>query len=163
MNSKRKRISIYTRDDVTVVDLGEMEIWDGADLALLRETLTQLTDIKKQKSIGVELSFVKYIPSGFFGMLYDLHEKGIGIQVYHPQPNVARMLWFRQFFTEAEPGTYLLGSEPKFELTPPLPGYRSTSIWETETNGAPINGNNGYERMTHPARVSEPSSAMRNL
>ena len=111
MASKRDRMSVYERDGVTVLDFGTMEIWDGADLALLRETLTRLVDHEKCKSIGVELSSVKYIPSGFFGMLYDLYEKGIAVTLYSPQPNVASMLWFKQFCQHAEDGRYLLKSD----------------------------------------------------
>ncbi len=111
MASKRDRMSVYEREGVTVLDFGTMEIWDGADLALLRETLTRLVDKEKCKSIGVELSSVKYIPSGFFGMLYDLYEKGIGVTLYSPQPNVASMLWFKQFCQHTEDGRYLLKSD----------------------------------------------------
>lgn len=111
MASKRDRMSVYEREGVTVLDFGTMEIWDGADLALLRETLTRLVDKEKCKSIGVELSSVKYIPSGFFGMLYDLYEKGIGVTLYSPQPNVASMLWFKQFCQHTEDGCYLLKSD----------------------------------------------------
>ncbi len=111
MASKRDRMSVYVREGVTVLDFGTMEIWDGADLALLRETLTHLVDLEKCKSIGVELTSVKYIPSGFFGMLYDLYEKGISVTLYSPQPNVARMLWFKQFCVHTEDGRYLLKSD----------------------------------------------------
>ena len=44
------------------------------------------------------MTFVKYIPSGFFGMLFDWHETGVKIRLYTPQPNVRRMLWFDRFF-----------------------------------------------------------------
>ncbi|HAH48682.1 MAG TPA: hypothetical protein DCM07_28355 [Planctomycetaceae bacterium] len=111
MASKRDRMSVYEREGVTVLDFGTMEIWDGADLALLRETLTRLVDQEGCKSIGVELSSVKYIPSGFFGMLYDLYEKGIAVTLYSPQPNVASMLWFKQFCIHTEDGRYLLKSD----------------------------------------------------
>tara|TARA_R110002095_G_scaffold35763_3_gene33594 strand:+ start:11014 stop:11544 length:531 start_codon:yes stop_codon:yes gene_type:complete len=111
MASKRDRMSVYVREGVTVLDFGTMEIWDGADLALLRETLTRLIEKEKCKSVGVELTFVKYIPSGFFGMLYDLYEKGIAVTLYSPQPNVASMLWFKQFCLHTEDGRYLLKSD----------------------------------------------------
>lgn len=115
MASKRDRMSVYVREGVTVLDFGTMEIWDGADLSLLRETLTRLIDKEKCKSIGVELTSVKYIPSGFFGMLYDLYEKGIIVTLYSPQPNVAGMLWFKQFCQHTEDGRYLLKSDHLLE------------------------------------------------
>ena len=90
-----------------------MEIWDGADLALLRETLTKLIEKERHHSVGVNMASVKYIPSGFFGLLFDWREKGIRIQLFNPQPHVQRMLWFQQFLQPVAAGCFLLLSEPK--------------------------------------------------
>lgn len=128
--AKKNRMTIQDRDGVTVLDLGEMEIWDGADLALLRETLTNLIEREECRSIGVEMCWVKYIPSGFFGMLYDWHDRGVNIQVYSPLPHVQNMLWFRQFFHLTEGETFALHSEPKEEQVPPLnPQWSNNSTW----------------------------------
>jgi hypothetical protein len=113
---KKQRMKINSIHSVAVMDLGAIEIWDGADLALLRETLYRLVDVEKHRAIGVNMTYVKYVPSGFFGMLYDCHERGINIFLYSPQPNVANMLWFRQFFDRTEDGSFRLHSEPKLEL-----------------------------------------------
>ena len=43
MSFNKKFLRIYPVDQVTVLHLGEMEILDGADMALLRETLTNLS------------------------------------------------------------------------------------------------------------------------
>lgn len=99
-----------------MVSVGEMEIWDGADLALIRDTLHELIEAKGQRDVGVEMGSVKYVPSGFFGMLSEWHDLGVRITVHDVQPNVQRMLWFRHFFLEIEPGCYLLQSEPVIEL-----------------------------------------------
>lgn len=96
--ARKKRSSIDVRDGFHVVVMGEMEIWDGADLALLRETLARLVDTEKRPAIGVDLTFVKYIPSGFFGMLYDYTDRGVSVRLYSPQAHIANMLWFREFF-----------------------------------------------------------------
>ena len=66
---KKQRMKINEVDGVAVMDLGAIEIWDGADLALLRETLYRLVDGEKRRAVGVNMTFVKYVPSGFFGML----------------------------------------------------------------------------------------------
>ena len=39
-----KRMLIEVRDGLHLLQMGEMEIWDGADLALLREGLFRLID-----------------------------------------------------------------------------------------------------------------------
>ena len=70
-----KRMIIDVQDDGThLLHLGEIEIWDGADLALLREGLAQLIEKDHCRSIIVDMQYVKYIPSGFFGMLFDWYE-----------------------------------------------------------------------------------------
>lgn len=106
--ARKKACSIDIRDNHHVVVMGDMEIWDGADLALLRETLARLVDTERRKAIGVDLTYVKYIPSGFFGMLFDYAERGISVRVYAPQPHVCQMLWFREFFDLVSDQTYKL-------------------------------------------------------
>ncbi len=134
MASRRKnRMTVHDRDGVAVMDLGEMDIWDGADLALLRETLTKLIEVEEHTSIGVDLTHVKYIPSGFFGMLFDWHERGIEFRLYNPQPNVSQMLWFRQFLEHQGEGCYLLLSEPQQALVPiDRPDWHVAVCWEEQ-------------------------------
>ncbi len=128
---KKQRMKINRVQNVAVMDMGAIEIWDGADLALLRETLHRLVDVEKHSAIGVNMAYVKYVPSGFFGMLYDCHERGIEIFLYAPQPNVANMLWFRQFFDHAQAGGFQLHSEPKLELlAEDNTDWTDESVWE---------------------------------
>lgn len=108
-----KRMLIEDRDGVHLLLLGEMEIWDGADLALLREGLFRLINGEDCDSIAIDMRYVKYIPSGFFGMLFDWQEKcGTRFALTPPQPNVQRMLWFRQFFKLNSEGLYEMQREP---------------------------------------------------
>lgn len=115
-----KRMVIDIMDDGThLLHMGEMEIWDGADLSLLREGFTQLIERDGIRAIIIDMHFVKYIPSGFFGMLFDWHEKrGVWFALTLPQPNVQRMLWFQQFFRRTEEGCYELWSEGRDLFTP---------------------------------------------
>lgn len=105
---KRQRLHIHTTDTSAIVSLEDMEIWDGADLALLREALTGLIERDGYRSLGVDLSSVKYIPSGFFGMLFEWYDAGLEIRLYSPQDNVAQMLWFRMFFAHEVNHAYRL-------------------------------------------------------
>ena len=108
MGSRHDRIEVTQEEEVTMLDMGDMEIWDGADLALIRDTLFELIQNQGCNSVGIVLSSVKFIPSGFFGMLYDWYEQGVTVRLYNPQPNVSKMLWFRQFFFEEELDAYRL-------------------------------------------------------
>ena len=113
MQLKKKWLTISDHTGITLLDLGEMDIWDGADMALLRETLTELIEDVGIRSIGINLEYVKYIPSGFFGMMYDWHEKrDVTVPLFSPQPNVKNMLWFQRFLQPLDNECYLLSSEP---------------------------------------------------
>ena len=127
--ARKKRITIHMDGDSRVLDMGPMEIWDGADLALLRETLTQLIDGEKCRSVGVDMTYVKYIPSGFFGMLYDWFEKGTDVSLYSPQPHVRNMLWFRKFFEQLTDTCHRLVSETEETVVPSPSG-----IWKQEAH-----------------------------
>ncbi len=108
-----KRMLIDVTDGLHLLQMGEMEIWDGADLALLREGLFRLIEGEGCESIAIDMRYVKYIPSGFFGMLFDWQEKrGTQFALTPPQPNVQRMLWFRQFFKLTAEGLYEMQREP---------------------------------------------------
>jgi hypothetical protein len=112
---KKPRLQIFERGDTTVLDMGTIEIWDGADLALQRATLMQLRDVGKCRSVGIEMRNVKHVPSGFFGMLYDWREShsDYSVRVYSPQPHVRQMIWFQEFFEQEIDGSYILLREPK--------------------------------------------------
>ena len=127
MATKRKRMNVYTEGGVTVMDLGAMDIWDGADLALIRDTLTLLIIREKRTRIGIDMSHVKYIPSGYFGMLFDWKDRGVEIYLLDPQPNVRNMLWFRQFAEPLVENAYRLTNEPQEDLRPEGVGH-----WEDE-------------------------------
>lgn len=115
---KRQRLNVQIDGTCATVGLDQIEIWDGADLALLREVLTELVTRDAYRSIGVNLESVKYIPSGFFGMLYEWYEDGIQVTLHSPQPNVEQMIWFRMFFNEQPDGSFRLNDEAVRNHTP---------------------------------------------
>lgn len=101
-------LRLSRRRDVMIVDIGDMEIWDGADLSLIRDTLNRLILKQRRRAIGIQMRSVKYVPSGFFGMLYDWHDQGITVRLFSPQPRVANMLWFQRFFEAESKSCYVL-------------------------------------------------------
>ena len=118
MAERKYTHGLSTRDEqgVTVVDIGDMEIWDGADLSLLRDTLAILIQRERCKAIAVDMATVKFVPSGFFGMLFDWFEQGVSVRLIAPQPRVMNMLWFRRFFIwETEDRYRLKDSAPVTE------------------------------------------------
>lgn len=101
-------LTVKRQRRATVIDIGEMEIWDGADLSLIRDTLNRLIVKERRRSIAIQMRTVKYVPSGFFGMLYDWFERGITVRLVAPQERVTQMLWFQRFFELEQADCYLL-------------------------------------------------------
>ncbi len=99
-------LTLSDHDGAQLMNLGDMEIWDGADLSLLRDGLNHVILKERCRRVAVDMSHVKYVPSGFFGMLFDWFEKGVSIRLYAPQERVTQMLWFRQFFVAAADDWY---------------------------------------------------------
>lgn len=136
MATKRKRMNVYDAGGVAVMDLGAMDIWDGADLALIRDSLVALIVREKRRHVGVDMAHVKYIPSGFFGMLFDWKDRGVEVFLYDPQPNVRNMLWFRQFAERCDEGIYRLASVAQEDLRPEGVGHWDDELEEELVGGA---------------------------
>jgi hypothetical protein len=135
---KRQRLTIQYDGATAVVALDHIEIWDGADLALLREVLSELISQDGFRSIGVDLASVKYIPSGFFGMLFEWYDSGVDIQLHSPQPNVEQMLWFRMFFSPRPEGHFQLSDEAVRDHTPNQQmEYHKREFMEGQNDDAP--------------------------
>ena len=124
--ARKHQMTIENRNNYKVICLGPMEIWDGSNLALLRETLTQLVERDGVTRVGVDMSYVKYIPSGFFGMLFDWCEQGASICLDDPCERVRQMIWFRQFLAPISEGRFRL--EPN-SLEPVILGVGDESDW----------------------------------
>lgn len=101
-------LTMTLRGPVTVLDIGKMEIWDGADLSLIRDTIFRLVNEEGIVSIGIDVSRVQHVPSGFFGMLFDWYEQGVTIRLFEPRDRVRQMLWFRKFFFEHDGSVFCL-------------------------------------------------------
>ncbi len=101
-------LRLSVQDAVTVLEIGDMEIWDGADLSLLRDTIFRLVYDENATSLGVDMSYVQHVPSGFFGMLFDWYERGVSIRLMQPRERVKQMLWFRKFFIEQKETVFML-------------------------------------------------------
>ena len=131
--SNQQRLNRIDRDGVTVLDFGNVEIWDGGDLTLLRESFVELIDVQNCRSVGVEMSHVKYVPSGFFGLMFDLVQLGVEVRLFSPKPHVMRMVWFQQFFECDGDERYLLAQRPKRMMVVP-----SETNWLIEEQTADV-------------------------
>lgn len=115
----------------TVLDIGDMEIWDGADLSLIRDTLFRLILREGVNAVAVDMHSVQYVPSGFFGMLYDWMERGVSVRLLNPRERVRQMLWFRKFFSHEADNVYVLQEASQVDEV------RSEELWELKGGSTP--------------------------
>lgn len=101
-------LSVSATDHGAVLNIGDMEIWDGADLSLIRDTLFRLVLQEGVEAIAIDMHAVQYVPSGFFGMLFDWKERGVEVRLINPRERVRLMLWFRKFFVQESESAYRL-------------------------------------------------------
>lgn len=113
MIARREQLTFRILEDaprapITLVCLGEMEIWDGSELSLLRETLAELSQSPGGCRIAVELSYAKYLPSGLFGLLANCCEDGMEMFITTPTADMIGVRWFREFFSDYNNGLHVM-------------------------------------------------------
>lgn len=116
------RLLLEERAGISVLSLREMDIWDGTDLSLLRDTVWEMVRKEGCRSFGIDLRQVQYIPSGFFGTMHAWHARGVEVRLYSPHTRIRGMLWFRHCFERVDDDCYLLINAPrlKFDEKPEL-------------------------------------------
>lgn len=111
-----RRPRVRDRDGVAVIDIGTANVWDAGDLTRIRGAASQVF-ARGGRRVGIELSHVGMLPSGFVHMLCGWNDKGLEVYLFSPRQNVRQMLWFRHF---AEPADGVLAEEAwKMTCSPP--------------------------------------------
>lgn len=95
VHRRRQRI-VREENGMAIVSLGEANVWDYGDLVRLRETANALASAGRRR-IGIDLSHVAYLPSGFMNMLCEWTERGFEVSLLNPRRNVRDMRWFSEF------------------------------------------------------------------
>ena len=93
------KADVGDRDGIPTVALGPANIWDGGDLGRLRDAAAEVFAAGNRR-IGVDLTHVGVLPTGFLHMLCTWQERGAEVYLFTPRSNVRDMFWFRTF---AEP------------------------------------------------------------
>lgn len=119
-------LTVLASSQGSVLDIGDMEIWDGADLSLIRDTLFRLILQEGKEAVAVDMHSVQYVPSGFFGMLFDWMERGVEVRLMNPRERVRQMLWFRRFFVQENETTFRLHDGVRIDE------QQSEELWEIQ-------------------------------
>ncbi len=115
------KAAVEERDGITMIRLGSANIWDGGDLGRLREAAKRVFN-RDRKKIGIDLSHVGLLPSGFMNMLCGWEERGIEVYLFAPRPNVREMYWFRRFAEFVGSDVWKMACESAPKCEPPVDG-----------------------------------------
>ncbi len=112
---KRRQITVSLRDGVSCIDLGEANVWDYGDLVRLREAASGLI-LEGRRRVGIDMSNVGCLPSGFMNMLCEWQERGLDVYIFEPRENVRDMLWFHTFTERVSENRYRISCVDEKEL-----------------------------------------------
>lgn len=102
---RRMERVVQMRNNIPVISLGRAQAWDYGDLVRLRQSAGTLFKAGYHR-IGIDMSRVIYLPSGFMNMLCEWTDRGTEVLLYHPAANVRQMLWFVEFVESVGDGAF---------------------------------------------------------
>lgn len=81
-------LQVYSVGETTVVGFGGRDVLDSVNVANCREELLALIEKEHCKVLGVDLTGVKFIPSGLLGVLASVRKLGVEVHLYNPSSDV---------------------------------------------------------------------------
>jgi anti-sigma B factor antagonist len=85
-------LEVYQAGELTVVGFGGSEVLDRVDLASCRDDLVRLIDEHKCRTLAIDLTGVKLMPSGLLGLLSSIHRLGVEVQIYNACPDIREVV-----------------------------------------------------------------------
>jgi len=85
-------LRVYETGPVTVLGFGGQGIVDQIDLGQCRTELLELLEQHGCRVLGLDLTGVRYVPSGFLGLLASFRRQGIDVHLYNPSEDVREVL-----------------------------------------------------------------------
>jgi anti-sigma B factor antagonist len=76
-------LEVYEAGELTVVGFGGREILDFVSLAECRDELQDLIRDHDCRSLAIDLTGVKIVPSGLLGLMTTVHSSGVEVHLYN--------------------------------------------------------------------------------
>ena len=89
-------LEVYEPGELTVVGFGGHEVLDHLDLAEVRDELMKLIKEHGCKTLAVDLTGVKLLPSGLLGVLASIRGVGVEVQVFNACDDIREVLEITQ-------------------------------------------------------------------
>ena len=85
-------LEVVRNGERTIVSFGGRELLDQVNLLACRDQITELIQRNQTKTLAIDLSGVRLIPSGVLGLLASLRDTVERIQILNPRDNVREAL-----------------------------------------------------------------------
>jgi anti-anti-sigma factor len=85
-------LEIYQAGQLTVIGFGGREYLDQLDLSNCYDEIIELIRENDCRSLAVDLTGVKWIPSGLLGVLMSVHRLTGDVHVYNPSKDIREVL-----------------------------------------------------------------------
>jgi len=108
---------VVDRGGISLIRIGPANIWDFGDLTRIREAASRAF-ARGVRQVGVDVSHVGLLPSGFMNMLCGWQEDGAEVYLFSPRPNVREMFWFQRFTEPAGEDLWRMACVPPPETWP---------------------------------------------
>jgi anti-anti-sigma factor len=76
-------LDIYQAGELSVIGFGGQAVLDRIDLGECRDELAKLIDEHKCRTMAIDLTGVKLMPSGMLGLLSSIHRQGVEVRIYN--------------------------------------------------------------------------------
>jgi anti-anti-sigma factor len=86
------QLEVYEAGELTVIGFGGRAVLDRLSLSECREELIRLIDEHQCRTLAIDLTGVRLIPSGMLGLLCSIRQQGIGVHLYNPSQDVREVL-----------------------------------------------------------------------
>ena len=111
MQQQIQERNVPVPDDLLTLD--ESGLWTGSNLCRLRSAIKDRLE-DGFDSVTVDMTYVRHLPSGFFGYLCELHESGTRVRLFRPADEVQGLEWFWRFFEPDADSVYRFREEPLY-------------------------------------------------
>ena len=79
---------VYQAGELTVIGFGRREILDQVNLAECYDEIMELVREHSCHTLAIDLTGVRFIPSGMLGLLASAHRTGIDLHLFNPSTDV---------------------------------------------------------------------------
>ena len=85
-------LEVYQPGELTVIGFGGRQILDQLNLAECYDEIMELIRDYNCQTLAVDLTGVRWIPSGLLGVLMSVHRQNIDVHLYNPSTDIREVL-----------------------------------------------------------------------